>query len=252
MNADVFFIHEIRAIRVIRGFISCQQGVEQAVGPRDGEGEEGRDPQVEGDGGGDCRQVGQHAHHQVAEIVVGDGIAREPGVVGREAGGPEDSVEKGDLHPLLPTRRLNAGHIGPDDAPEGEGQGEEEFYAGRMAQGRMVQGWGIRVVGAGGAGEEPHGPAGQGQQEQGRHDPARGVRQPSEDGEDPEEIPAHHQPQRAGEGVAPTGHPAEEAERQRQHGQADQLQGQIPADRGDHKKTRFSSVCKRALRAGHF
>ena len=104
---------------------SLDEIVHQRVGPRHCQSEQQRDAQVEGLSGSHARQLGEHGHHQVAEVIVTDSEPGQPGVVGREGGAAQDSVEKGELHGLLRAHDLRI--VGSVEGKKSEGQREQDL-----------------------------------------------------------------------------------------------------------------------------
>ena len=89
-----------------RGLKALDEAVADAVGSQSAQGKEERQRQVIRDSGGDAGKARKECHHQVAEIVVVDGEARGPGVVGRQGRRLENAVEHHEVHELLGAHKL--------------------------------------------------------------------------------------------------------------------------------------------------
>ena len=101
------------------------QVVGQAPDVDHGQGEDGGDGQVEGDGGGDAGQLDQQRDQIEAVVIVVDHAAGEVGVQRREIRAAQDGVEKGELHELF------AAVPGLPDVGVGDAEGDEEQEGGR-------------------------------------------------------------------------------------------------------------------------
>ncbi len=112
-------------LSLLRRLGPFHQIVNQAESTRHRPGEQQGDSQIERDVGRHTRQFGEHGHHQIAEIVVADGKAGEPGVMGGKGLAAQDGIEEAKLHRLLGACYL--GVVGPVEGPQAEGQSEERF-----------------------------------------------------------------------------------------------------------------------------
>ena len=83
--------------------------------------------QVVGYAGGYGGQLGQEGHHEVAEVVVTDRVARQPGVLGREEPALEYGIEEGEVHGLL--RVVDGGREGNHREPD-EVEAQEDQLGG--------------------------------------------------------------------------------------------------------------------------
>ena len=186
-----------------------QQSVDQAVCPSAGQGEEGRNAQVEPNGGYDPGNADQHRYHHVAEVVVGDAETGQPRVLRREARCAQDGVEESDLHPLLATRGLDARHERTYRAPGSEGHSEENLDQKDVPPRQRRRS--IR-------GTQPQRDTEGSHQCQGHQHRARRVRQPPEGQQEPEDPTTDQQAQRPRKCIPAAGKVAEQPQRQGQRG----------------------------------
>ncbi len=76
------------------------------------------DSQIETDRLGDERQLPQKGDHHIAEVIVTDGVTRQPGIERRESRAAADAIEKSELHGLL--GGADSRILRPDPNPQGE------------------------------------------------------------------------------------------------------------------------------------
>ena len=76
-------------------------------------------------------QVGECDQQPVAEIVVADGVARQPGVSGRKGGAGPDAIHKHQVHRLFGV--VDTRIVGADQRPQREGDEEEHLHTQQVA-----------------------------------------------------------------------------------------------------------------------
>ncbi len=174
---------------------SGYQVVHQAHDPGGRHGRYGHQGQVVGDAGCDAGGLRETGVHQVAEVVVADGLPGEPGVVGREVGAGQHSVQKREIHRLLGVG--DGGSVASDDTPHHEHQREDDLRRQYYPP----------LPGNKGLDRSPPSPEHQQGHRQHHHEgdghPKPAVGQNPRYAQDPEEICDQEQADRPTEGVAP-------------------------------------------------
>ena len=92
--------------------------VDQSEGAGGNQGRDQRNAQVVSNAGCNAGQLGQEGHHEMAEVVVADGIAREPRVFWREEPALEHRVHEPEVHWLLGV--IDGGRLRNDAQPHQE------------------------------------------------------------------------------------------------------------------------------------
>ena len=105
----------------------CQKVIENAIRPNETQGENQGTHQVVRDTAQCAGGFGQHGRHHITEVIIGNGIARKPGVVRREGGRSHDGVDQGQFHGLLATVDFDVGIGGAHKSPGCKSQEEQEL-----------------------------------------------------------------------------------------------------------------------------
>jgi len=109
-----------------RVFLAQTQEVpKHAVSPRGSHPKPKRRNEVIPNRGTDTRNADEHCRHQIAEVIVGNTVAREPGIHRRKARGFQNGVDKSHLHELFGIDDLRV--CSPDQRHQDKSSQEEDF-----------------------------------------------------------------------------------------------------------------------------
>ncbi len=188
-------------------------------------------PQVIGDFRRLAAEQAKRGQHPVAEVVIGNGIATEPGIHGRVGGAGQDAVHEHQVHRLLSMvgRRVMGAHEGP----AGESEQEDHFHRQHVApvDGRLAPSPPLAQQRP--AGSDAHGA----QQEHGQPGAACLVAQQAKAVSDPQAPTRQQDAQDACAGIAAVRQEHQQPPRQRQRQQADQLHDKVPGQElSDHER----------------
>ncbi|OQA39739.1 MAG: hypothetical protein BWY52_03057 [Chloroflexi bacterium ADurb.Bin325] len=191
-----------------------------------------RHAHVEPDGRIHPAQPDEQAEHDVAEVVVADGVAGEPGVLRREEAAVQHAVDEGELHRLF--RAGDVGIICAEGRPSDQHGRKQRL--GRDDQppvGPQPRQQGPpprRVPLPACAADRPRDAR---DDHKAGQDAPQVIRDDMEDRADPQDVGHEQQPERLRKRVAPAAEPREQPPGQRQGRKAERLDDQPP---GNHRK----------------
>ena len=168
--------------------------------------EEQRHRKVDGDGRHHPGELGQRRVHELAEVVVVQVAAGEPGVVGRHGRRSDDGIEVGEVHRLLAaTKRVPQVRVPHPDAVEAE-EGHEEQQLADEDQTRVAP---EEVQHLSPLESEDHGRDRRDEEQAHADGEAREV-QPVQAGEEPGDVGDQQNAEHLAQQVAAVGQPAED------------------------------------------